>query len=60
VLSLRQIFDLSKELVEGLTYKLFCVSLLYIDDIADDNIRHLEPKEKISKEKIRDFFQKRV
>jgi predicted nucleotidyltransferase component of viral defense system len=60
VLSLRQIFDLSREVVEGLTYKLFCVSLLYIDDIADDNIDHLEPKENVSKKQIREFFEKRV
>jgi predicted nucleotidyltransferase component of viral defense system len=60
ILSLRQMFDLSKEIVEGLTYKLFCVSLLYIDDIADDNIDHLEPKENISKKQIRAFFEKRM
>ena len=59
-ISLRKMFELSRGIVEGLTYKLLCVSILYIDDIADDNIRHLEPKEKISKEKIRDFFEKRV
>src|SRR6056297_1130658 len=51
--SLQQIFELSKNIVEGVTYKLFVVALLYIDDIEDDDIRHLEPKEKISKEKIR-------
>jgi predicted nucleotidyltransferase component of viral defense system len=60
VLSLRQIFDLSKEVVEGLTYKLFCVSLLYIDDIADDNIDHLEPKENVNKKQIQEFFEKRM
>lgn len=26
----------------------------------DDNIAYLEPKEKVSKEQIRDFFQKRL
>jgi len=34
--------------------------LFYTDDIADDGIDHLEPKESISKEAIRDFFQSKI
>ncbi len=56
-MGIREIFDYSLEIIDGLTLKLFIVSLLYIDDIEDDNIEHLEPKENISKEKIRDYFQ---
>lgn len=59
-MSLRHIFEISHAVAEGLTYKLFCVSLLYIDDIAEDNIAHLEPKEQISKKEIRAFFEKRL
>jgi len=59
-MSLKEIFKCSEDIVEGITYKLFVVGLLYIDDIEDDNIEYLQPKEKISKEQIRDFFQKRV
>lgn len=59
-LSVRQIFALSKDIVNGLTYKMLCVSLLYIDDIADDNIDHLQPKEQITKIQIRSFFEKRI
>jgi hypothetical protein len=36
------------------------VGLLYIDDIEDDDIDYLQPKEKISKKKIRDFFDSRI
>ena len=60
VMSLKEIFKCSEHIVEGITYKLFVVGLLYIDDIEDDNIDYLEPKEKISKKKIQDFFEKRV
>jgi predicted nucleotidyltransferase component of viral defense system len=60
VMGLRQIFKCSENIVEGITYKLFVVGLLYIDDIEDDDINYLEPKEKISKQKIRDFFDSRV
>ncbi len=58
--SLKKIFKASEHIVEGATFKLFVTALLYIDDIEDDNIDHLEPKEKINKEKIRDFFEKRI
>jgi predicted nucleotidyltransferase component of viral defense system len=59
-MSLRQIFTVSKDIIDGLTYKLLCVSLLYIDDIADDNIDHLAPKEEITKKQIQSFFEKRI
>lgn len=59
VMNLREMFQYSKNIVDGITYKLFVTALLYIDDIDDDDISHLQPKEKIGKEKIRDFFEKR-
>lgn len=59
-MSIRQIFEASKGIVEGLTYKLLSVSLLYIDDIADDNIDHLQPMEVLSKKQIQSFFEKRI
>lgn len=60
VMSLREIFKCSENIVEGITYKLFVVGLLYIDDIEDDAIAYLEPKEIINKQKIRDFFDNRI
>lgn len=60
VMSLKEIFKCSENIVEGITYKLFVVGLLYIDDVEDETIAYLEPKEKISKQKIRDFFDKKV
>lgn len=59
-MSLQKIFQMSQHIVEGITYKLFIVALLYIDDIEDDDISYLQPKEKISKQKIRDFFENRI
>lgn len=60
VFSLKNIFRMSKNIVEGVTYKLFIVALLYIDDIEDDDIGHLEPKEQVSKKEIREFFESRA
>lgn len=59
-MSLREIFACSKQVVDGITYKLFVAALLFIDDIKDDNIGYLEPQERLSKLEIRDFFQKRL
>jgi len=58
--SLRDIFEYSTNIVEGINFKLFAIALIYIDDIEDDTIEYLEPIEIISKEKIRDFFQDRI
>lgn len=57
-LSLKEIFRSSIGVVDGITFKLFAVALVYIDDIEDDSIDHLEPVEYVTKEKIRDFFEK--
>ncbi|SHO81074.1 Uncharacterized protein aq_aa25 [hydrothermal vent metagenome] len=59
-MSLKEIFEHSTNIVEGINFKLFAIALLYIDDIEDDNIEYLEPVERISKEEIRDFFQDRL
>lgn len=59
-ISMKHIFETSEEVVEGLTYKLLFMSLLYIDDIADDNIDHLQPQEALSKKQIQSFFEKRI
>jgi predicted nucleotidyltransferase component of viral defense system len=59
-MSLKEIFEHSKNIVEGINFKLFAIALLYIDDIEDDNIEYLKPKESITKEEIRDFFQNRL
>ncbi|MEW6527278.1 MAG: nucleotidyl transferase AbiEii/AbiGii toxin family protein [Spirochaetota bacterium] len=56
-LGVKNIFHTAKNVIPGLTLKLFCMALLYIDDIEDDSIAHLEPVEVISKKEIRNFLQ---
>lgn len=56
-MSLKEIYENSKNIVEGIDFKLFAIALLYIDDIKEDNITHLEPKDNITKNEIRDFFE---
>jgi len=59
-MSLKKLFAVSEHIVEGVTFKLFAIALVYIDDIEDDNISYLEPIKDIKKEEIREFFQKRL
>lgn len=59
-MSIKNIFKVSETVVVGVTFKLFAVALVYIDDIEDDDISYLEPKEKISKTQMRKFFEKRL
>ena len=59
-MSLKKMFQYSANILDGITYKLFVTALLYIDDIEDDDITHLEPKEKLNKQTIREFLQNRV
>ena len=60
VLGLKEIFSCAQPVVSGLTFKLFSIALLYIDDIEDDNIAHLDPQEKLSKKDIRCYFEKQL
>ena len=59
-LGLMEIYENSVSIVEGINFKLFAAALLYIDDIEEDSIAHLEPKEQIPKKKIRDFFEEKL
>ncbi len=54
---LDKIFELSKEILEGINYKLFVSAMLFIEDIEDEDIKHLKPTEKISLKNIREEFE---
>jgi len=60
VMGLKEIFTCAQPVVSGLTFKLFSIALLYIDDIEDDSIAHLDPKEILTKQDIRAFFEKQL
>ncbi|MFZ1342105.1 nucleotidyl transferase AbiEii/AbiGii toxin family protein [Thiothrix eikelboomii] len=59
-MSIKGIFTAAQGMVDGISYKLLCIALLYIDDIEDDNIAYLQPKEVVSKQQIRAFFEKNI
>ena len=59
-MGLKKMFKHSLDVLDGINFKLFSVALLYTDDIEDDAIEYLEPKEVLSKEKIRVYFEERL
>ena len=58
--SLKQMYKLSENILDGLNFKLFSSALLYIEDIEDENIEHLKPIESISLKKIRQVFEMKL
>jgi hypothetical protein len=59
-MGLAELYKCAKRVVPGLTMKLFCIALTYIDDIEDDSINHLEPINLLSKEDIRAYFEDKI
>jgi predicted nucleotidyltransferase component of viral defense system len=59
-MTLNEIFEQAKIVIAGITYKLFCIALTYIDDLEDDSIAHLDPIISITKDEIRAFFENKI
>lgn len=59
-MGLQRVFHAAEKAVPGLTIKLFYTALIYIDDIAEDNISHLAPIEILTKQQIRNFFEEEI
>jgi predicted nucleotidyltransferase component of viral defense system len=60
VMGLTELYTCAKRVVPGLTMKLFCIALTYIDDIEDDSINHLDPVSQLSKQEIRAYFEEQI
>ena len=59
-LSLRQIFEMSKDILSGINLKLFVTALTFIDDIEDEKLDYLKPEKKLSLKEIREFFEEKI
>ncbi len=55
-LTLKEIYENSRHIMKEINFKLFSIALIYTEDIEDDNIEHLSPKFKITKEAISEYF----
>ena len=58
--SLKQIFELSKDILNGINLKLFITALTFIDDIEDEKLDYLKPAKKLSLKEIREFFEEKI
>jgi len=59
-MTLQEIFNCAQKVITGISYKMMAIALVYIDDIEDENINHLEPAIKISSKEIRSFFEEKL
>jgi predicted nucleotidyltransferase component of viral defense system len=57
---LNEIYKLSKDVLDGINFKLFINAIIYIDDIEDENITYLEPIKNISLFEIRDKIEQKI
>jgi len=57
---LEELYRSALRFLEGLNYKLFSMALIYVDDIADDDISHLHPAYNVSKQQISEYFITRL
>ena len=55
-----ELYELSIKLFPGLTKRLFQIAFTFTDDIIDDDISHLSPKQLVSKKEIETYFQKKI
>lgn len=59
-LGLAAIFDYAKAFIPGINTKLLSMALIYTDDIEDESISHLKPVEEVSKEQMRQYFEREL
>jgi len=57
---IKRIYEMSKDIIEGINFKLFATALIFIDDIEDENIDYLEPEIELSLIDIQRFFEKEL
>ena len=57
---IKKVFEMSKNVLDGINFKLFAAALLYIYDIEDENIDYLEPEQKLSLIDIQKFFEEEL
>ncbi len=57
---LSEMYEHSKKFIPGMTDKIFCMQLSYIDDIDDESIAHLFPRVNVSLIEIQKHFKKEI
>jgi len=60
VFDIQKIFDISLQYIPGMTKKIFSMQLIYVEDIEDERIEHLNPKYKVSLDEMRIFFEEEI
>lgn len=60
VYDIEKMFEIAERLLPGMTKKIFTMQLTFIEDIEDENIDHLSPREKVDIVEIKKHFEREV
>jgi len=58
--NIQQLYKIAQAYVPAINTRLFQTALIFVDDIDDDNITHLNPKYNVSKQKISKHFENEI
>ncbi|WP_084675084.1 nucleotidyl transferase AbiEii/AbiGii toxin family protein [Hippea jasoniae] len=58
--TLNELYEFSRNILQGINKKLFIAALLFIDDIDDEDIEYLKPAKKVSLKDIRKHFETKI
>jgi len=59
-MGIKEVFECGLSIMPGINFKLFATAIIYVEDIEDDNIDHLEPQVILTRHEIRDYFQNQL
>jgi hypothetical protein len=55
-----EMYAIIERLMPGINRRLFQMAMIYTDDVEDDNINHLKPRYKLTKQEIAAHFRKEI
>ena len=58
--TIKEMFEISKKKMPGLTKKIFAMQISYVEDIDDESIQHLNPKYGVTLPEIHMYFEEQI
>jgi predicted nucleotidyltransferase component of viral defense system len=58
--TIKEMFEISKKKMPGLTKKIFAMQISYVEDIDDESIQHLSPKYNVTLSEIHKYFEQQI
>jgi len=58
--NINDMYEISVKYIPGITKKVFVMQLTFVDDIEDENIKHLQPKYQVTLKEIQKSFEAQI